>query len=51
MSPPDITSPSSGNVPTPSDDYDSPWKEISGRFFPELVEFFAVDDDLRRAGI
>lgn len=30
-------------VPTPPDDYDSPWKEISGRFFPQLVELFAPD--------
>ncbi len=29
--------------PTPPDDYDSPWKEVSGRFFPQLVEFFAPD--------
>ena len=28
---------------TPPDDYDSPWKEIAGRFFPDLVEFFAPD--------
>ncbi|MCP4658592.1 MAG: hypothetical protein GY856_24545, partial [bacterium] len=28
---------------TPPDDYDTPWKEVSGRFFPELVEFFAPD--------
>ncbi len=28
---------------TPPDDYDSPWKEVSGRFFPQLVEFFAPD--------
>ncbi|MCP4006079.1 MAG: transposase, partial [bacterium] len=30
-------------TPTPPDDYDSPWKEVSGRFFPQLVEFFAPD--------
>jgi len=29
--------------PTPSDDYDSPWKEVSSRFFPELMNFFAPD--------
>jgi hypothetical protein len=28
---------------TPPDDYDSPWKEVSGRFFPQLVAFFAPD--------
>ncbi|MEM7584777.1 MAG: hypothetical protein AAF560_15405 [Acidobacteriota bacterium] len=28
---------------TPTDDYDSPWKEVSGKFFPQLVEFFAPD--------
>jgi hypothetical protein len=30
-------------VPTPTDDYDSPWKEVAARFFPQLVEFFAPD--------
>ncbi len=35
--------PSPGASQTPPDDYDSPWKEISGRFFPDLVEFFAPD--------
>jgi hypothetical protein len=39
----DITKPPMGTVPTPPDDYDSPWKEVSGRFFPQLVEFFAPD--------
>ncbi|MCP3997557.1 MAG: hypothetical protein GY722_21220, partial [bacterium] len=39
----DIVEPLSGTVPTPPDDYDSPWKEVSGRFFPSLVEFFAPD--------
>lgn len=33
----------SSSQQTPTDDYDSPWKEVSGRFFPELVEFFAPD--------
>lgn len=28
---------------TPPDQYDSPWKEVSGRFFPQLVQFFAPD--------
>ena len=28
---------------TPHDDYDSPWKEVAARFFPQLVEFFAPD--------
>ena len=28
---------------TPPDEYDSPWKEVSGRFFPQLVEYFAPD--------
>ncbi len=39
----DIAKPPSDVVPTPPDDYDSPWKEISGRFFPRLVEFFVPD--------
>ena len=30
-------------LPTPPDEYDSPWKEVSGRFFPQLVEYFAPD--------
>ncbi len=34
---------STGTAPTPPDDYDSPWKEVSGRFFPQLVEFFTPD--------
>ena len=28
---------------TPHDDYDSPWKEVAARFFPQLIEFFAPD--------
>ena len=28
---------------TPQDEYDSPWKEVASRFFPQLVEFFAPD--------
>ncbi len=39
----EISFPPLGSDPTPRDDYDSPWKEISGRFFPELVDFFAPD--------
>jgi hypothetical protein len=39
----DAPNPSAVPVPTPTDDYDSPWKEVSGRFFPQLVEFFAQD--------
>jgi hypothetical protein len=39
----DVTKPPTDTVPTPTDDYDSPWKEVSGRFFPELVQFFAPD--------
>ncbi len=35
--------PQEGALPTPPDEYDSPWKEVSGRFFPHLVEFFAHD--------
>ncbi len=27
----------------PADQYDSPWKEVSSRFFPQIVEFFAPD--------
>ncbi len=43
MSSAEIPTRSLDNAPTPRDDYDSPWKEISGRFFPELVDFFAPD--------
>ena len=43
MSSAEIPIRSLGDAPTPRDDYDSPWKEISGRFFPELVDFFAPD--------
>jgi hypothetical protein len=39
----DVTKPLAGTVPTPADDYDTPWKDVSGRFFPQLVEFFAPD--------
>ncbi len=38
-----LNEPPAGTVPTPPDDYDSPWKDVSGRFFPKLVEFFAPD--------
>ena len=31
------------NNPTPQDEYDSPWKEVASRFFPQLVQFFAPD--------
>ncbi len=30
-------------VEVPADQYDSPWKEISSRFFPQIVKFFAPD--------
>ena len=43
MSSAEIVIPPSGSAPTPRVDYDSPWKEVSGRFFPELVDFFAPD--------
>lgn len=36
-------SPQKGVLPTPPDEYDPPWKEVSGRFFPQLIEFFARD--------
>lgn len=39
----DAPEPPVATAPTPPDDYDSPWKEVSGRFFPELVELFAPD--------
>ncbi len=39
----DATEIPAGTDPTPPDDYDSPWKEVSGRFCPQLVEFFAPD--------
>ncbi len=32
-----------GALATPPDEFDSPWKEVSGRFFPQLVEYFADD--------
>jgi hypothetical protein len=35
--------PRQGVLATPPDEYDSPWKEVSGRFFPQLVEYFATD--------
>ncbi len=35
--------PQAGVLATPPDEYDSPWKEVSGRFFPQLVEYFATD--------
>ncbi len=42
MSETDVAKPL-GSSETPPDDYDSPWKEVSGRFFPDLVKFFAHD--------
>ena len=39
----DIAKPLADTLPTPPDDYDSPWKDVSRRFFPRLVEFFAPD--------
>jgi len=39
----DLTNLPADPLPTPPDDYDSPWKEVSGRFFPQLVAFFAPD--------
>ena len=45
MSPPlpSTSEPSAGTLEIPPDDYDSPWKDISSRFFPDLVGFFAPD--------
>lgn len=39
----DAPEPPVATAPTPPDDYDSPWKDVSGRFFPQLVDFFAPD--------